>query len=69
MRGLEEIRCQHGVFVWANALLGLLVGRKRGEIRIFDDLEFVLLIGIEEAGEGRGREMKGFGYEGSECGR
>lgn len=66
--GLKEIGCQHGVFVWADALLGSLVGGKAGEIWVLDYLEFVLLVRVEEAGEGRGGKTEGFCYKRGECG-
>lgn len=54
--------------MWADALLGSLVAGEGGEIWIFDDLEFVLLIWVEEAGEGRGGKTKGFCYKRGKCG-
>lgn len=53
---------------WDLSRVGI-IGRGRGEgsrIRVFDDFELVLLVRVEEAVEGCGREMEGFSYEGGE---
>ena len=61
---LEKIACQHAIFVRAHALLCLSTFRiQSGGVRVFDNLELVLLVRVEEAVEGVGREEKGFGDE------
>ena len=61
---LEKIACQHAIFVRPHALLCLSAFRiQSGDIWVFDDLKFVLLVRVEEAVEGVGREEKGFGDE------
>lgn len=62
--GLEEVGCQHRVFMRPDAL-GLL-GREGGAVRVFDDFELVLLVWVEEAVEGGAGKEESFGDEGGE---
>lgn len=60
-RSLEQVTRQHGVFVWAHALAVervVAVGRRFG---ILDDLQLVLLVGVEEAVKGGGRHAQCLG--------
>ena len=59
---LQEVARQHAVLVGADALAGgLCGGREVFDGGVFDDFEFVLLVRVEEAVEGGGREEEGFG--------
>lgn len=52
----------------ADALLRLLVSGEEGEIWVFDDFEFVLLVGVEETIKGCRGEVQGFSYKRGKCG-
>lgn len=67
--GLEEVRGQHGVFVRADALSVsvrkgwvrvAVLDREGAGVRILDDFEFMLLIGVEEAVEGCWGQVESF---------
>lgn len=59
---LEEVACEHAVLVRAYALSFLTAfGVEGGGVGVFDDLQFVLLIVVEETVEGIGRKKKGLG--------
>lgn len=55
---LQEVAGEHAVFVGADALaLGARGGGQGVDGGVFDDLELVLLVGVEEAGECGGGEQ------------
>ena len=67
MGRLEEVGCQHAIFVRTNALaLFAAFGVQSGGVGVFDDFELVLLVGVEEAVEGGRWEEEGLGNEGRE---
>jgi len=66
-RDLKEVRCEHRIFVGPHALI-LTRGGEGRCVWVFDDFQFVLLVSVEKAIEGRGWEVEGFGYEGGEFG-
>ena len=62
-RSLEQVRCQHAIFMRANALAVQRVVTVRRSLGILYDLELVLLVFVKEAVEGRGAKADGLGNE------
>ena len=73
MCGLKEVRGQHAVFVRSNALGPVCSGSIRCgkkakvcDVGVFDNLELVLLVWVEETVKGCWGKVEGFGNERSE---
>lgn len=65
-RRLQQVAAQHGVLVRADALALLVAEPQLRHVGVLDDLELVLLVGVEVAVEGVGAQADRLGDQGGE---